>query len=158
VACSWFCRGSASSSSNNRRLSWPQALRRLAALGVPDFVERRPSRRTLNRPHGRRSNLNLIPIRAGKPPRTQSAFAAELRPNISGGPPKSTTRLLSNFRDLSIQTSATFVISAGEPASARAIDLQEPTPRLNNACEWSPRFYLFFANDRYPLPKRECVV
>jgi len=44
VACSRFCRGSASSSSNNRRLSWPQALRRLAALGVPDFVERRPSR------------------------------------------------------------------------------------------------------------------
>jgi len=132
-------------------------LRRLAALGVPDFVERRPSRRTLNRPHGRRSNLNLIPIRAGKPPRTQSAFAAELRPNISGGPPKSTTRLLSNFRDLSIQTSATFVISAGEPASARAIDLQEPTPRPNNARELSPGFYLLFANDRYARPKEHVV-
>jgi len=58
--------------------------------------------------------------------------------------------LLSNFRDLSIQTSATFVISAGEPASARAIDLQEPTPRPNNARELSPGFYLLFANDQYP--------
>ena len=30
--------------------------------------------------------------------------------------------------------------------------------RLNKACDLSPRFYLLFANDQYPIPKRECVV
>ena len=57
---------------------------------------------------------------------------------------------LSNMRDLTFQNPTSKI-----PKSVMPI---EAAPRLNNACEWSPRFYLFFANDRYPLPKRECVV